>query len=267
MLRYIRIDFRKYFYSKTFWVLFLLYLVLNVIIFSGAEKFVNELVKTTSNGSPMMIPDFSLYSFPHVWHNLSFLGGFLKIFLGLIVIIFITNEFSNKTIRQNVMNGMSRQQFLFSKVSFVFIMSGIATLLLGVTAAVLGWTHTEEISMELIGQKMGFVPAYFLELLTFSSLALMIGFLLKKSGLAIGLLGLYYYIVEPIIAFKLPDSVSQFLPVSSMGNLIDVPNSSLMKMFGVNFREYVSLQDVFVCILYSVVFIMVVSLVLRKSDI
>ncbi len=266
MIRLLKIDFRKYFYNRSFWVLFLIYVLLNLLVFTGAEKFVNEIVQNAGSSTPLEIPGFSLYSFPLVWHNLSYLGGFFKIVLALIVIIFITNEFSYKTIRQNIMNGMGREQFLFSKVIFVFVLSFAATLLMFVTGLFLGYAHTNEVSFALFIQKIGFIPAYFLELFTFSSLALLVGFLLRKTGLSIALLALYYYAFEPILSYRLPENIAAYLPLKSMGNLIDVPNSSLMKMFGVNFREFVSMPDVYLCSLYSMVFIGIVYLILRNKD-
>ena len=266
MNRLIKIDFRKYFYNRTFWVLSALYVVLVVLVFTGAEAFINKIVSNVGKNSPVTIPNFSLYSFPFVWHNLAFLAGFFKIFLALIVIIFITNEFSYKTIRQNVMSGMSRVEFLFSKVLFVFFISLFVTLILFLTAFLLGLTHTEHITASLVFSKMYFVPTYFLEVFTFLLIALMFAFVLQKQGLTIGLFALYYYVVEPIIAFRLPDAVARFLPVRITAHLIDVPNSALMKLFGVNFREYVSWLDVSVCLAYSVLFVVITYLFLKNRD-
>jgi len=266
MVELFKIDFRKYLYSRTFWVMLAIYFVLIVLVFSGVEKFLNTTIKNAGQGAPLTVPEFSLYSFPAVWQNLTFLGGFFKIFLALIVIISVTNEFANRTIRQNIMNGMSREQFILSKVLFVMLLSLLSVIVLFVSGGVLGFLHTKEISFTLIFQKTGFLGAYFLELVTFSMLGLLIAFLIKKSGLAIGLLALYYYILEPVISRMLPETVANYLPVVSMGNLIDVPNSPLMQMFGVNFREYVSIPDVFITLAWSIVFAGIIYLYLRKQD-
>jgi ABC-2 type transport system permease protein len=266
MISLLKIDFRKYFFSKVFWILLSIYLALIVIVFFSSEKMLNNVIVEAGKGAPVTVPNFSLYSLPLVWHNLTFVGGFFKIFLALIVLTFITNEFSHKTVRQNVMLGMSRGQFLFSKVLFVFNLSLISTLILFVSGAILGITHTENMTVALFFEKIEFLPAYFLELFTFCSLSLMLAFLIQRSGLSIGLLALYYYIVEPIAGRMLPDQVSNYLPVESMGNLIDIPNSSLMKMFGVNFREFISVPDVYICLVYSAVFIGITFLVINRKD-
>ena len=267
MYKLLKIDFRKYFYSRTFWILISIYTVLMVLMFFTVESVLNSLVTEQSQGAPIPIPGFSLYTFPLVWHNLTFLAGYFKIFLALIALIFVTNEFTFKTMRQNVMNGMSRGQFLASKVLFIFLLSFLSVFILFLSGLFLGIQKSEVVSFDLIFEKIGFLSAYFVELFTFCSMALLIGFMVKNSGLAIGLLAIYYIVVEGIISYLLPDAISKYLPVEAMGNMIDIPNSSLMKMFGVNFSEAVSMPDLVACVIYSFVFIGIVFLMLRKNDI
>jgi len=267
MYRLLKIDFRKYFFSRTFWVLISMYLVLIVLVFFSSEKILNNIIVEAGQSSPVPVPNFSLYSLPLVWHNLTFVGGFFKIFLALIVMSFITNEFTHKTIRLNVMMGISRSQFLLSKVLFVFNLSLLSTLILFASGSILGALHTEQPTTALFFEKIEFLPAYFLELFTFCSMALMLAFLIQRSGLSIGLLALYYYIIEPIISYIVPENISEYLPVVAMGNLIDIPNSSLMKMFGVNFRDIISVPDVFTCIVYSILFIGITYWLIIKKDI
>ncbi len=262
----LKIDFKKYFYSRAFWVMLAVYFALLVMFFFGVEKIVNEALKSSSKSSPVTIPAFSIYAFPYVWHNLAFLGGFLKIFLVLIVLYFVTHEFSDKTIRLNIMNGMSRTQFIFSKLLFVLLLSLFSALVLLLSGFVLGMLHTEELTISMIIQKAEFIPAYFLEVFTFGMLGMFFGFLIRKPILSIGALAIYYYIAEPIMAAVLPDKISPYLPVEAMGNLIDVPNTALMQMFGVQFRGNVSLQDAFICFVYSVIFTLLIFLIYRNKD-
>ncbi|MCF6170969.1 MAG: ABC transporter permease [Bacteroidales bacterium] len=266
MLRLIKIDFKKYAYNRTFWILLLTYFILIVSVFFFAEKFLNLFVADAKTNVPLPVPDFSFYSFPYVWHNLAFFGGFFKILTGLIVVIFVTNEYSYKTIRQNVMNGMGRGEFLLSKVIFAGLLSISAALVLVISGLILGLVNTPELRFSLIFTNIGFIAAYFLELFSFSLLAMLIGFLLRQSGLSIVMLAIYFYIAEPILVRLLPDKVSSFLPVESMANLIDFPNSELMKMFNVNFNEFVSLPDVFICSFWSVFFVGMAYLLLRNRD-
>jgi len=190
----------------------------------------------------------------------------LLAFLALIVMVFITNEFTYKTARQNVMNGLSRADFLWSKVLFMLNLCLVSTLILLLSGLILGGMTTEELSLSVVMEKMAFIPAYFLELFTFCSMAFLIAMTLKRSGLSIGLLAFYYYILEPAMSFMLPDPAARYLPVEAMSNLIDIPNSALMKMFGINFSESVSIPDAITCLIYCFLFIGIVFLAQTKKD-
>lgn len=266
MIGILKIDFRKYFYSNTFWVLLVIFLLLNTIVFFSAEQILNSIMADAGKNSPVPFPTFSLYSFPLVWHNMTFIAGFFKIFLALIVMNFVTGEFSGKTVRLNIMNGMSRGQFLQSKVLFIVLLCLVTVFLIFISGTILGLLFTDELSTTAFFAKISFLPAFFLELFTFCSLALLLALLIQKTGLSIGLLALYFFILEPALSFMIPKPVSDYLPMVSAGNLIDVPNSSLMKMFGVNFSEVVSMPDVYVCSLYSILFLFASWFYLSKKD-
>ncbi len=269
MYRLIRIDFRKYMYNKPFWVLLSIYVVLNVIAFFSVESILNNMVVNAEKNSPMpvTIPGFTLYNFPLIWHNLTFLGGFFKIWLALIVIISITGEFSNKTIRLNIMAGLSRTDFLFSKVLFVGLLSFLSVLVLFLSGAILGMIKSEQLTLILFVEKIAFLPAYFLELFAFSTFAMAFAFVIQRTGLSIALFALYYYLIEWVLSFALPDEIADYLPIESMGNLIDAPNSSLMQMFGVNFSEVVSIPDVITSVIYCLLSILIVYLMINRRDI
>lgn len=240
-------------------------LILSILFF--AEKVLNIFVVNANTSTPFPLPEFSIYSYPLIWHNLAYLAGLdiVKLLMALLVIIFISNELTTKTIRLNIMNGMGRGQFLFSKVLFVFNLSLFTTLLLFFTGILLGFGHTEQFEIKMFFEKILFLPAFFLEMFTFGCLTLFIAFFVGKPILSVALI-VIYYIGEAVLSFTLPDGIARFLPFASMRNIIDTPNSSIMGIFGVSFREYISMPDVIACLLYSVFFIGFVYLMLKKKD-
>ena len=264
-VKLLNIELKKQTNNKTFWVLFILYCIVIIAVFAGTQEFINNITTGKKNAS-IPIPKLSLYSFPYIWHNLGFIAGYFKIFLALIVVISITNEYSFKTIRQNIICGLSKKDFLFSKILFIALLSLAGTLLLFITGIILGLINTPSESYNLIFNDCQYILAYFLELFSFMIFALFCSFLLKKSGLTISLILLYSIIVEPIICVKLPDVVAKFMPVNSISNLIQLPNSSLMKLFGFQFQENVSLLNVATVITYCVLFIWLTYYFLKKND-
>lgn len=266
MIRLLKIELKKLVNNKTFWILLGLYALILASVFWSIQTVVNDIVKETGKSIPIPVSKISLYTFPDIWHNLTFVSGYLKLILAIIVIIFITNEYSYRTIRQNIITGLSRLDFLLSKLLMVGVIALGATLFLYINGLILGFLNTTELTFSMIFQKNIFLFAYFLELFAFMTLALMIGILVKRSGFALGLLALYYYIVEPILNYKLPYDIGEYLPIKAIANLIDVPNTSLMKLVGLNFREYISVSDTLITIAYTCLFTYLMFLVLRKRD-
>ena len=117
MLQLLKIDLKKLTSYRTFWVVCGLYfLTLGFGAASGME-FLKWLDRTFQafGQDGININRIPLYHFPDVWLNLIWVGGLLKVLLGIMVVISVTNEFAYRTIRQNIIDGLSRWEFLLSK--------------------------------------------------------------------------------------------------------------------------------------------------------
>ena len=55
------------------------------------------------------------FAFPETWHTVAFLSSFFILIPSLLVIMLVTNEYTYKTHRQNIIDGWSRNQFVYSK--------------------------------------------------------------------------------------------------------------------------------------------------------
>jgi len=267
MTQLLRIEYRKHLKSRMFWVMLLLFISSMIALLFGFEAFINKVTSNANRNSPIPIPNFSLYTFPYVWQNLTYLSGFFKLLPAFIVMVFVTSEYSYRTIRQHIINGMSREQFFLAKLIFIFAISLVATLTTVLSALILGLTHTAELTFDVFWNKTVFIPTFFLEMFTFSTIALFFSVLLRRSGLAIIVFGIYTIIAEPIIRFYINDEVGAYLPIKVIGNLIDIPNTALMKLFGVNFRTFVDPADVIASILYCLLFLGATYLLIKKRDV
>lgn len=266
MIKLLNIELRKTFPNKAFWILIILYILVVGTVLLGVQEFLDNVLAKAGARSPIPIPDVGVYEFPYVWHNLTFLAGFFKIVLGVIIIINITNEYSYKTIRQNIIAGMSRMDFLKSKVVFMILLALFAVAVVFISGIILGLINTKGLTFSIFFSKTVLLPAYFLEVFSYLCFAFMIGFIVKRSGISIGLLLLYSFVIEPIINYKLPDNINDFMPLKAINDLIDIPNTALMKLFGVEFQDYVSLADVMLVIGYTFIFLAITYYILRRRD-
>lgn len=265
MTHLLKIEWRKIAPNKTFWILIILYAFILGSIFFGIQSFIENTTSELQKESSVKVPGISLYLFPDIWHNLAYLAGFFKIFLAFLMIILVTNEFGFKTSRQNIASGLSREQFMISKILVALLISLFAVLFLLICGTVLGLMNTTNISANKYFGEFSFVFAYFWEVFVYLTFAVLIGFLVRKSGFGIALL-LIYLIVESIIVYRLPENWKRIMPLEALSNLIDVPNTALMKLAGINFLEYVPLNDLLISIGYWFVFMFAIYLIIKKSD-
>jgi len=267
MLQLLKIDLKKMTSYRTFWVVCGLYFfIIGAVTSSGMEVIKWLADKGEQFGASINIDRIPLYYFPDVWQNLIYFSGFLKIVLGIMVVISITNEFSYRTVRQNIIDGMSRWQFLLSKILTNGLLSLMSVVMVFIVGLVTGFIYTPEIEWNYIITDLEFFPAYFLEVFAFLSYALLIGMLIRRSGLTIVLL-LLSNLIEFIIRIKLPDSMEyakQFFPLASIGNLIAFP---LPRYVMLEIQDYVSWLSVAIVLFWITVFNYLGYLRLKYSDI
>ena len=275
MIRLLKIEFRKILTYKIFWILTGLYfLFLGLGIFM-AEFILNQWVNDFNRHFPIPMPHVTLYFFPDVWQNLTFFASirYVLIFPALVVIILITNEYTNKTIRQNIVNGMSKQDFLLSKLQFILLFSIIVTLALGIVIFFLGLSHSDAQQLDMMGKKFMFLPGFFIQILCYMIFAFFFGFLLKHTGLAIALFTLYTLIIEPVIYYILkipffqPNHISPYLPVNSVLRIVEYPAIPfLQKFMGITMQSTVSIWHCGISLLYAAVMIGIVFWLLIRKD-
>jgi len=225
MLRLLRIDLLKLANYKAFWVLNILYAILIVGVPVGVMEFLKWLKRIGSDFEgfdPMRIP---VLHFPDIWQNITFVYTFFKIFVAIIVVISISNEFSYKTIRQNVIDGFSRLDFIKSKMSTILLLAIGSTLLVFLTGTLTGIIYSPKFEFATMFTNAEFIFAYFIDLFAFLTFTFFITVYLKRSALTVFIL-ILYPLVEAIIAALLPDSIAvigEYFPLQAISNMIEVP--------------------------------------------
>lgn len=267
MNRLFQIEWLKLKHYRTFWVLMGLYYFALLVVTTGGMAFLYWLDSQGANFegiSPTIVP---LYDFPDVWHNITYLASFIKLFLSFIVIISITNEYSYRTLQQNVIDGLSPKEFLISKLLFIGVLSLANMLFLGLVGLVMGLIFSTVRDLPSILTYMEFLPAHFLEVFTFLLFALLIGMLLKKAGFAIVLTGIYTLIIEPILTISLPQSREPFyrwLPIRAINNLIHVP---FPKYIFREVQDFLTWHEVAIVLFWAAFLLWLNYFTLKKRDV
>ncbi len=266
MLHLLEIDFKKLFSYRTFWIVCGLYFVAIGFSTASGMEFLKWLAGTFDKfGSQLNVNRIPLYHFPDVWLNLVWWSGFFKILLGIMVVISITNEYTYRTLRQNIIDGLSRWQFLLSKILTNLVLSIASVFLVFLIALITGFIYTPEINWNYVFTDIKFYPAYLLEIFTFLSYALMLGIFVQRSGLTIILL-LLSFMLEAIIKANVDDYLPwliRYFPMESISALVPVP---FYRYAFQQIQDYVDLPAVAIATTWMMLFNYFSYLKLKRSD-
>ncbi|MEM7106349.1 MAG: ABC transporter permease [Bacteroidota bacterium] len=194
MLHLLKLEWLKlkdYFMFRAIMLLYFILLPTTVLIFRIPGDPPEELA----------IPSF--YIFPHIWESLGYAGNWLTFFLfGFLAILMVSNEFSFKTFRQNIMTGVSRRDFITSKILMFLVLSAVAAIYYFVIALAFGYYNTDyvkDISYAFENAEMVF--RFFLMVFAYMSFAFMIVILVRRSGFALLIYTIYTIIIELILRY------------------------------------------------------------------
>lgn len=165
------------------------------------------------------------FTFPDAWQTVAFISSLFVFLPSIVVIMFITNEYTYKTNRQNIIDGWSRTDFMLSKLIDVVIVSLLVTALYVVTAFVIGTINSGKgTGNSWEGTK--YIGLFFLQLFSQLSLALLIALLVRKAFIALGIFLFYYFPLEPIlvqVAKRKANGLGEYLPLEISDRLIPFP--------------------------------------------
>ena len=227
MIRLLKIEFTKIFNYSVFWILFGLYLVgfIGFAIILGFIKI--------EGGLTIDAMSLGFYKFPQVYHSVAYISGFFMLLLAVVMLVIATNEYQYRTLRQGVINGMSKAEFLLGKLMLILLFSIVSTIFCYLLSLALGFVFTPVIEDGMLGENLHYLLAYFVQIFAFLMFGFTIGLLVKRTGIAIVVLAVYYIIIEPLITAYLTFSgstIGQFFPAQSIKTLIEFPLSDFIGM-------------------------------------
>jgi ABC-2 type transport system permease protein len=226
----LQIEWLKLKKYRTFWVLYIFML----ISFPAVVSLVYVIQTEFPRKARVIFDPVTFFKFPYIWQTTAWLGGFLMILPALLIITLVTNEYTFKTHRQNIIDGLNRLQFIFSKWMIVLGISLSATISVLITAFCFGLICGKELSVTSYAESLQYVFYFLVEILDYLSVAMLLSLLIKRAGLAMGAFFLYAWIIEKIIyvIFEKNNSViGHYLPLQVTDSLI--PNPFFNKLPGV----------------------------------
>lgn len=277
MKRLLQIELQKIWKNRASKVLTITYFVLLTFIALIAS------LKFKIGAFELHIADQGIFNFPYIWHFNTYVAAILKLFLAIVIVSMMANEYSYGTLKQNLIDGMSKKEFIQSKFLTVVLFSGISTIFVFILSLVLGAFFSSYTEFGIVFSEMEYLIAYFVKLLGFFSFCLFLGIWVKRSAFALGFL-LVWSIAEKIIFgllgqfvfddFEKAKVVYQFFPLESMSNLIVEPISrlSIIKtmetQIGVtDIKDYgVHFGNILIVLVWTSVFVLASYKILKRRD-
>ena len=177
-----------------------------------------------------------IFNFPYIWHLNSYIGALPKIFLALVIVSMMANEYTYGTLKQNLIDGMSKKEFVLSKFLTVLVFSGLSTVSIFVISLLLGLLYSTYDEVGIIFSEMDYLLAFFVKLTGFFSFCLFLGVLIKRSAFAIGFLFVWYLIENIgylifgkliVNDFELARSIFRYMPLEAMSGVLIEPFTKL----------------------------------------
>jgi ABC-type transport system involved in multi-copper enzyme maturation permease subunit len=230
MLRLLDIELHKLRYSRSAKILTLTYFILITFIALFAS------IEFDLGNIHFRLADQGIFNFPFIWHFNSYIAALLKLFLAIVIVSMMSNEYSNRTLKQNLIDGISKKEFVLSKFYTILLFSLISTLFLFTVSLILGYSFSDYTEFSIVFSDMEYLLGYFVKITGFFAFCMFLGILIKRSAFALGFLFIWWIlenIANGILSWKIfnesnmAEKIVQFFPLSSMSNLVVEPFSRL----------------------------------------
>ncbi|MFD0991220.1 ABC transporter permease [Mariniflexile jejuense] len=225
MFRLLNLELQKLLLSRTSKILIFISFILPFFVILLSSLKINVFGFFT-----LELGELGIFNFPIIWHLTTFFASQFKFFFAIVVVSMIGNEYSNKTLKQNLIDGLSKKEFILSKFYTIVFFSLVSTVLICLISICIGLYYSSYNEISIILRETNFLVAYFVKLLGFFSLCLFLGMLVKRSAFALAFLFILFileWITFGIITWKfdihIAEKIQNVFPLKSMYKLIDQP--------------------------------------------
>ncbi len=172
------------------------------------------------------VPGFSmrnLFRFPDVWATFAWIASWFNILLAIMVIVLVGNEFSFRTFRQQVINGLSVDDLVIGKGIVIFLIALYSLLLVFLLGSVFGIMFSHNFEFADLFSKSYLLAVYFIQAVGYMIIGMLFAVIFRNNSLSIIMFLLYFIFIEPIIRRFFSPEVRQFFPVKIISHLTPPP--------------------------------------------
>ncbi len=247
-------------------------LMIFFIIFFPASLYFGRILDNIAEHLPMNV---DIFDASLIWDYLGYAGNWIVFFfLGVLVIYTVTIDVANKTMRQNIITGLSRKDFYLSKFMIVIVLSVFATIYYFLLATVIGWINTDGASISKMMDNDAAPFRFLLMSLGYLNFALLLAFLIRKAGIAVFVYLTYGLLGEPLLKIWLQKYVTEsgvvnYLPMNATEDLMPAPVLKMASDFNSKVDAYLLTyaEAGITTIVFGIIFIVLGFWVFKNKDI
>jgi ABC-type transport system involved in multi-copper enzyme maturation permease subunit len=277
MKRLIAIELQKIWKNRASKILTISYFVILSFIALIAS------IKFEIGNFKLHLADMGIFNFPYIWHFNTYIAAILKFFLAIVIVSMMANEYSYGTLKQNLIDGMSKKEFIQSKFLTVVLFAAASTVFIFIMSLLLGLSFSSYNEFTIVFSDLEYLLAYFVKLVGFFSFCLFLGIFVKRSAFAIGFLFVWNIIegiAKGVLTFKIfpksetASTIMQFFPLEAMSNLIVEPFTRLSAIKNIqtaigdnDVKDYsVHFSAILIVLLWTMIFMFLSFKLLKKRD-
>lgn len=157
-----------------------------------------------------------------VWNSVTFFAGYFNFFLIFSVIMYCGNEYSYRTLRQNIIDGLSPEETVLAKLQIILALSLGSTLLVAIVCVYMELVLLGNLVLPL---GIAYLGQYFVQIFSTLVMGLFVATLFRKTGIAILIFMAWWYVLDGGLLYfwVLPDPVAMLLPASNLKDIIHFP--------------------------------------------
>ncbi|TVR89605.1 MAG: hypothetical protein EA411_02040 [Saprospirales bacterium] len=220
MKHLLQLEWMKYRGNKTMVIFFL-----STVVLYPAGLLLTHLFITTIIPEEMPV---DLFKFPEIWSLTGYVANWISyFFIALLGMQMITLEYSGKTLRQNLITGLTRTEFLMSKVLFLALTCLVLTIWFGIVTLLLGLYSGSELRFE-ISEVSKYLFLHFLMVFAYGFASLLIGLIFRVLALSFILFFIYASFIEPAFSRLVHNNIFGgntylYYPANAFNDLLPFP--------------------------------------------
>ncbi len=215
MKKLLRLEYIKYTRSTIFYIFVGLFMVLVVL------SEISSLYLSNKFGIKL--------TFASLWPSLINTAGSMNIFIGILIMVSITSEYQNRTMRQHIVDGLDKKDVFIAKHLYAVCLAMFAVVFVALSVIAVGFY----VGFSTLGSNpfdgSQLIGRYFVQVLGYISMAIFFAFLIRSTAVGI-IVYLFYMPLESLLGVLISylshndTLIPQYFPKAILSNMVTNPD-------------------------------------------